>query len=44
MDVFEAIKGRRSVRRFKPDPVKAEDLKKILGAGRWAPSAYNMQP
>jgi len=44
MDVFEAIKGRRSVREFKPDPVKDEDLKRILEAGRWAPSAGNCQP
>jgi len=44
MDVLEAIKGRRSVREFKPDPVKDEDLKRILEAGRWAPSAGNCQP
>jgi len=44
MDLLEAIKGRRSVREFKPDPVKDEDLKRILEAGRWAPSAGNCQP
>ncbi len=44
MDVFEAIRGRRSVRRFKPDPVPDEDLEKILEAGIWAPSAGNLQP
>jgi len=44
MDVLEAIKGRRSVREFKPDPVKDEDLKRILEAGRWSPSAGNCQP
>lgn len=44
MEVSEAIVGRRSVRRFKPDPVKEEDLNKILDAARWAPSAGNMQP
>jgi len=44
MDVLEAIKGRRSVREFKPDPVKDEDLQKILDAGRSAPSAGNCQP
>jgi nitroreductase len=44
LDVMEAIKGRRSVRRFKSDPVREEDLQKILDAARWAPSAGNMQP
>jgi len=44
MDLLEAIKGRRSVREFKPDPVEDEDLKRILEAGRWAPSAGNCQP
>lgn len=44
LDVMEAIKRRRSVRRFKSDPVGEEDLQKILNAARWAPSAGNMQP
>jgi nitroreductase len=44
MDVFDAIKGRRSVREFKPDPVDDKDLEKILEAGRSAPSAGNCQP
>ncbi len=44
MDLFEAIKGRKSIRRFKLTPVPDEDIKKILDAGRWAPSANNTQP
>ena len=44
MDVSEAIKGRRSIRRFKSDPVDEKDLERILDAARWAPSAGNMQP
>lgn len=44
MDVFAAIKGRRSVREFKPDPVDEKDLEKILNAGRLSPSAGNCQP
>ncbi|MGC8816290.1 MAG: nitroreductase family protein [Candidatus Hadarchaeum sp.] len=44
MDVFEAIKGRRSIRSFKPDPVSDADLEKILEAGISAPSAGNCQP
>jgi nitroreductase len=44
MDVFDAIKGRRSVREFKPDPVDDKNLEKILEAGKSAPSAGNCQP
>lgn len=44
MDVFEAINSRRSIRRYKSDPVKDEDIEKILEAGRQAPSATNDQP
>ena len=39
-----AIEMRRSVRKFKPVPVLPGDLKKILEAGRLAPSAGNKQP
>lgn len=42
--IEEVIKNRRSVRRFKPDPVPGELLKKVLEAARWAPSAGNVQP
>lgn len=44
MDLFEAIEGRKSIRRFKDTPVPDEDIKKILDAGRRAPSANNVQP
>ncbi len=44
MDVFEAIKGRRSVREFESTPLKEKDLEKILDAARWAPSAGHCQP
>lgn len=44
MDVFEAIKGRRSIRRFKQDPVPEEYVKKLLEAASWAPTAGNIQP
>jgi len=43
MEVFEAIKKRRSVREFKADPVPEEKLKRILEAARLAPSAHNEQ-
>lgn len=44
MEVFEAIKGRRSIRTYKKDPVPEDLIVKILDAGRWAPSAGNRQP
>jgi len=44
MDVFEAIRGRRSVRRYKPDAVPKKLVEKILDAARWAPSGGNIQP
>ena len=44
MNVFEAIRFRRSIRKFKPTPVEKEKIWRILEAGRLAPSAHNMQP
>lgn len=44
MDVFEAIKSRRSVRAFTREDVSEEDVKKLIDAARWAPSAGNIQP
>jgi nitroreductase len=44
MDLFDAIKGRKSIRRFKETPVPEADIKQILNAGRLAPSANNTQP
>ena len=44
MDVLKTIETRRSVRKYKPVPVPDGDLKKILEAGRLAPSAGNKQP
>ncbi len=44
MDVLEAIKTRRSIRKYEKRPVPEELLEKILEAGRWAPSADNAQP
>jgi nitroreductase len=43
MDVFEAIKGRRSIRAYSSREVEDDKLKKVLDAGRLAPSAANMQ-
>jgi nitroreductase len=42
--VLDALKERRSVFRFKADPVPDEKIQTILEAGRWAPSWTNTQP
>jgi nitroreductase len=44
MDVFEAIKGRRSVRKYKSKSVERELTEKLLSAACWAPSGGNIQP
>lgn len=44
MDLFETVEKRRSIRKFKPNPIPDRDLKKILEAGRLAPSGGNRQP
>lgn len=38
------LKGRRSIRLYRPDPVPDEMVNQVLEAGRWAPSAANRQP
>ena len=44
METFEAILTRRSVRKYKPDPIPEKELREILAAGAVAPSAVNLQP
>jgi nitroreductase len=44
MDVFTAIRERRSCRAFLPVPLAEETIEKILEAAIWAPSAMNAQP
>lgn len=44
MDVSEAIKRRRSIRRFKPDPIPEEKIRLLLESARLAPSGTNTQP
>ena len=43
-EFLELVKKRRSIRRFKPDPIPDEYVEKILEAGRWAMSGANGQP
>jgi len=44
LDVFETIKTRRSIRKYKPNQIPDEKLKMIFEAARLAPSAGNRQP
>jgi len=42
--LLSLFRERRSVRRYRPDPVSDEMVLQLLEAGRWAPSANNLQP
>jgi nitroreductase len=42
--LLRIVRGRRSIRRFAPQPVAPEHLERMLEAARWAPSASNRQP
>jgi len=44
MNVFEAILNRKSIRKYKEDPIPEEVLIRVLEAARWAPSGKNLQP
>jgi len=44
MEFYDVIKKRKSVRKYKPDPITSTTLERILDAGRIAPSAKNYQP
>lgn len=44
MEVIEAIKKRRSIRKYKDEKIEREVITDILNAGRLAPSAKNRQP
>ena len=44
MELFEAIKSRKSIRAFKPDLVPDQVLTEILEVATWAPSGVNTQP
>jgi nitroreductase len=43
-DFLSLVKQRRTIRRFKPDPIPDEYVDKIIEAARWAPSGLNQQP
>ena len=44
MNTLDAIAARRSIRKFKPDPIPEEVLTAILTAAQQAPSGKNRQP
>lgn len=43
METWDTIRARRNVRSFEDKPIAEEDLRRILEAGRRAPSANNRQ-
>jgi nitroreductase len=43
MDVSEAVKNRRSIRRFLPERVPEETIKELISDALWAPSWGNTQ-
>lgn len=44
MEFMDVIKARRSIRRYKPDPVPEDVLNQVLEAARLAPSGGHRQP
>jgi nitroreductase len=44
MEMLKIIKERRSIRKFKEEPVPDNIIYEILEAGRWSPSGRNNQP
>ncbi|MGD9022770.1 MAG: nitroreductase [Deltaproteobacteria bacterium] len=44
MDAVECIKTRRSIRKFRPEPVPREVLLEIVTIAKWSPSYKNSQP
>lgn len=44
MDLFEAMKDRRSCRNYLAETIDDNVIESVLEAGTWAPSPLNMQP
>lgn len=42
--ILHTIMSRRSIRRYRPDPVPRETIETLLTAAIWSPSAHNRQP
>lgn len=43
MEVFDAIKNRKSIRKYKPEKISKEKIDILIEAGRLAPTAANKQ-
>jgi len=43
-EFLDILTSRKSIRRYKTDPVPDEMIDKILEAARWAPTGENYQP
>jgi F420 biosynthesis protein FbiB-like protein len=43
-ELHKFLRSRRSVRRFRPDPVPAPVIERILETASYSPSAHNLQP
>jgi F420 biosynthesis protein FbiB-like protein len=43
-DLTELLRSRRSIRRFKPEPVPTPVIERLLETATYAPSAHNLQP
>lgn len=41
---YNLFRSRRSIRRYRPDPVPRDLIEQVLTAAIWAPSAHNRQP
>ena len=41
--LLKLVKNRRSMRKFKPEPIPDEYVDKIIEVARWAPSGANSQ-
>lgn len=44
MDVWEAIRTRRTISRFQPEPLPRQTLLRLLEAGIWAPNHHLTEP
>lgn len=42
-ETIKTLLNRRSIRKFKPEQIKAEELNAVLEAGKYAPSGANQQ-
>jgi nitroreductase len=44
MDVLEAIRTRRTVKSYRPEPVPSDAIERILEVARWAPNHRQTEP